>query len=1709
MEVRVEKHKKNHLPIIHIDRKLSLRILLASVAVCLLAGFFVWRFGGKEAQAGYVMEKDAQGRYIFNVVEVVPKKNQAVLGLMIDGAENISKERLKEFANGGDYANKQYRKYPDVFYWEDETTGEKNTSGNGITAPFTLILQNREVKEIINNEIFKLYMMEGIKYDSNKTVYENYKSNKKSLDAINKTYSVKYQFVTPGELEKMDRKKIQYLQIGGGTQASESYNQLYDAIIGGTNIWEDSYKETSNDISFQTAMELYNRALSDDNKLSLSISGYCMQSANRATNMYKLYQMLNYFDAPRLFENLFSGKLYATIQGYIDADTGNIWYTWGSPLVKEEINWNMLPDFAGIINLSSHGVKYEPAIDTARPGNYIPDSCQNVLLYQNLGGRWYFGNITSHAPVNTIIELSPADPGDVPEDDDEGTVKVLEIEPCNSYWLDEGKQGNRKKLAQALSVDESDINITYVTPNRLNGMAVDLVAEYDVIFIGDDVSHFRGGSDAKKYIYRNNGGENDRIVPQTLLNGLLTSDYSTVEEFNALIKPESLSGGSTLASIGGENAGFWNPGLRKKWDKTGNAFLKNVELSLQLSGKLDNPVSMARFSGNDLNRYMQAQLAEFVKSGQPVIVAKKVQESAQEQLLDFDEKDWAEGTVPKQDARLYFGLMGIEDERLYYDKNQTLPNETYTNISTIESLPDKVERKTSFKPIIKVENLTNMEGEAVSTIMEIGDTALSLGALTKSNRLTFAYTITLPADTKASDCEMKVILDRNGDGAFDAEGAGKTQVGSGFGTQNNATTDTIKNDKVYSWDLGTGGAGETVTGTFAISDASVDVSEEFCAFRVVVSPKVKDNRLRGIWTGYMRSELDEKRDVRILQITPFYADTQEKVKGLAGNEQFKELLSDVQTGSEFNLDLDHMGEGIYETISEQNFASGCTDGTISAKTLADKASGYDLIIVGTDFNPESVTVGTDIDQLSGIQVLKEYMEVQKRPIIFTNDSISYVNSYNYVTPVKKEAAYRNMTIAEGKEAKENGYLDQESQKYRKVQIGKEEYDVFKQKNESLGTEGEGTTYLEGGGSEAEETVFKALVRPFSMDQYPPVGPADLSRNTRERYLGYDNVVNDVGRPVDVTATVDGWDADGWSDFSGDNFQVLEETRRPRLLRASRYQNILNTSMGSLLYPTVYTKNGETSFFYTTLGYVKRAEVEQWYQDQGSGSYEGARIRYEKDWYGINFETYRIRDVHAAINEDEIIDESWLVSKNPISILEDTYYEFYPDGDKSKGPYLAIADKAPDAGYMVWQILDDGYKLTDVAGTPTALYPNKNNWNYLVNQYFRYPLGMDRFSVTQEVEDKDRVKLRDPGTARRKYKVEELQGFTNGTLLEYAHLLSAGSPWSNKVNKHSIYQDNKLALGTAPRTNRAERLNNGIICQYPYQIQSDPNNTSDLTIEIVQNHAPYYQMDLNRELGEGKIDDVTVWYTLAGAAASDTQTQKDAAAYFNVTRRDAGNNYYLFSKGKAYYTGFSIPNQADAKVPETEMKLFINTIYAALIGKQTDAAAEKPYEAVLKPIGTVSTISRATMPGANNQYVCYYDEYDEALTFQFRIQKPGAVPDEKTPALLGLKKAGEGFVLDSRLTEQQYKLPDGIELKAIPVAVSPDNNSENGLLQGPGSWYELSIPFGESMLSKNALDGQTLVLAVAVQDITTGADAINGGAIHAEIRLIMRDSFDLD
>lgn len=1323
----------------------------------------------------------------------------------------------------------------------------------------------------------------------------------------------------------------------------------------------------------------------------------------------------------------------------------------------------------------------------------------------------YFNN-DYQIDVKEILEDSeknqqnPNPPGEITD----GRVKVLEIEPCNSYWL--SNSDNLLKLAKSIGVPEEEISVTYVTPNALNGMAVDLVAEYDVIYIGDLADYFAEDSNYRKGgPYRHIGYWSDAVVTQTLLNGLLADDYTNVEEFNANIQlktPGAVLNTGTFP-LTSSTSPYWNEGIREQWGNNANKyFLKNVELSLKLQkAGVNETLSRARFSGNDLTRNMQKQLAEFVKSGQPVITTRKLVEDAYKRINEFgaldafddDPKDMEpdiDKEASSQDNRLYYGLAGIEDERIYYGSRQPLDksyleNEIYVKDDYLENTVKPINLRKDYKPEVNIrdaETVKNEEGETVPTIAGKGTSVENkpdISGLAKTSHLSFNYEITLPQGDQVNNCVMTVVIDRNGDGIFDEAGDGKTADGKP-GKQHNAT-ETIKSDQVFTMAFSelppteyvlTGGT--VLSGTYA-TPLPVDSIEEICQFQVKVSTKDKDNSLRGIWTGYMRPEL-KKKTVKILQIAP-YAESN-KGSGIWGNAQFKTLLEEAElNGGEYHFNFSFEGgeEPSFDTVTEADFAMQCADKEITAESLKQ----YDLIIAGTDFTSDLRGDIIDIDTEEAAAVLKTYADTLKRPIIFTNDAFSYVNSENYVAPEEIDYYYRNMTIEEGERYKPV----ETNPDFRKVKITEEEYNAYVEKNkkeweDNKHNKGEGTVFLDSSLIDEVEKAgtYRAVVRPTSISD---------GRKITDLYLGWG-----LWWPLEA---------------------VSSECRKVKLYNSTPTNNKFATLSANDFFKwansaMVYRSRGFLYYsYYARVGYVTERELKDLYENTNQS------IKTAK----IDGDIFNVKDLHASLGTYEKISKDIVDEEQPVVIAGDTYYKF----KSNEKEYLAVRleeDVVNKYGY-VWQIKVPGnsenpvetkYELNDVAGKGDALYPDKNNWNYFLTQSMRYVAGMDRFAVTTKIKSEDK---RDNGSSRRWADIKELQGFTNGTLLEYAYLPDAGSGLQSLVTMTSPYDSvnyPKLSLGVKPRTKYIEQLNEGAIGLYPFKI-SDSGNVSETKIEVDENHPPYYQLDLDREIGEGKIDDVTVWYTFAGSGNADD------SQYFDVTAKDAGNNYYLYSKGKIYYTGFSAFNGSDGdsweetnqSTPELEMKLFVNTIYAALNG---EAVQQSYYDTVVKTDGAVSNISYAAKTGLPNQYTCYYDEDTEVLSLSFRIQRQNALTGSNTPIVIGQKAAlsTEGIPTVNAFPAESYTLAgisedEVITSLAFPVVSVTGESGKTGSLGSEASdvWYRLEIPFNiDSSVSGESLDGTTLIIGPIVQE---GKTELRTDAIFAEIRLVKRELFDLD
>lgn len=124
---------------------------------------------------------------------------------------------------------------------------------------------------------------------------------------------------------------------------------------------------------------------------------------------------------------------------------------------------------------------------------------------------------------------------------------------------------------------------------------------------------------------------------------------------------------------------------------------------------------------------------------------------------------------------------------------------------------------------------------------------------------------------------------------------------------------------------------------------------------------------------------------------------------------------------------------------------------------------------------------------------------------------------------------------------------------------------------------------------------------------------------------------------------------------------------------------------------------------------------------------------------------------------------------------------------------------------------------------------------------------------------------------------------------------------------------------------AENINDGCITVYPYQIDDRVVFGTATSLK-----APDYLLNTGISLDGNEIR-ATAWYTL-----NESGESRNA---YNVSPRDARNNYYAYSKGNVVYVGQSeYPYTYDAennKIPEgagtEECRLFVNALMTAYQG----------------------------------------------------------------------------------------------------------------------------------------------------------------------------------
>lgn len=186
--------------------------------------------------------------------------------------------------------------------------------------------------------------------------------------------------------------------------------------------------------------------------------------------------------------------------------------------------------------------------------------------------------------------------------------------------------------------------------------------------------------------------------------------------------------------------------------------------------------------------------------------------------------------------------------------------------------------------------------------------------------------------------------------------------------------------------------------------------------------------------------------------------------------------------------------------------------------------------------------------------------------------------------------------------------------------------------------------------------------------------------------------------------------------------------------------------------------------------------------------------------------------------------------------------------------------------------------------------------------------------------------------------------------------------------HMIYRDmighngSDLRSDQAYSTSYLTKVNEGTITRYPYEIGNAINiadNSYSIDAVIVYDHTRSPKQSL------------VGWYCLSdsmspvvrevmGLGGSQDSLYKGV---YSSSPNDVKNNYYLFSNGSCFYSGIHLA-KADRERQVEEMKLFVNTIYAARKATESRTITLPPLVEITKPSTDSVLITAADLTGEN-------------------------------------------------------------------------------------------------------------------------------------------------
>ena len=579
-------------------------------------------------------------------------------------------------------------------------------------------------------------------------------------------------------------------------------------------------------------------------------------------------------------------------------------------------------------------------------------------------------------------------------------LRVLEIQPANCFeynTLDKIKELGRKLLRANYNSWTNDggtndyrkfISIDYVTPNALNCMTVDIASEYDLVIIGDNIG---SSTDPNRLTQDSNG---KTIFNDRSLNGYVYLAFGDLikmstyglgylpDEYIELITGDNASG---IGKLQESTKHMWTPYLYSELGKsTGRKYfivkdMRNYYITNRVANGLaandssaidnekfymDHALGNVRLSDNDITTVTKEKLIEYVKTGNPIVVAESLYYADRTKIYPTsDMYDFASRIL---------GATDTNGKRV--NKNVQLKETLGTCVAYLGT---KAPRIKFHEGTVSYIQRTTSGGNNVYTptsatlpIKPVEPQYLNGIISTFNDRsLYFKFDITGQVGAKYL---VKLIIDKNNDGVYNDTDLGIADD---------------KNEVYYSAELKL----SQRTVAYEINAALADNFIGMLAWKIEITQLNDVTKEPTEWRvaekGYSAIRNTGNQELKVLQIAPQSDGNSTNYLEL-NDDAFTGLMDAVEdvVGYDMSVTLMSVSTFVNQYVGADN---KYTKGQLG--TSKDKLNGYSMVVIGFSDSYGSKDINNDNGAMDNII---DYIDAGKA-VLFTHDTVSYRSSPYY------------------------------------------------------------------------------------------------------------------------------------------------------------------------------------------------------------------------------------------------------------------------------------------------------------------------------------------------------------------------------------------------------------------------------------------------------------------------------------------------------------------------------------------------------------------------------------------------------------------------------------------------------------------------------------------------------------------------------------------